>query len=258
VLGVLRQHVWRLIELGDGPDDRIPDGQVVTFTATTALEDNCRGEMENAAGARKSLDTNHGLCTGQGFRETLRDDAEELREALHTQRCLLTLDQPVEHQERPLLLVTVSGVVRIDEDVGIKKKRVGGDRRRAPHVSRRVPSAAALVFMSGEAIIWTSTSSGHTTQSCRGSCGAIKVIPFIPLVLLPSIFLSGILTRGVDQLPRWGQVVSYLIPLRYASDIIQGLITNKTLSGEAGTLVALLVYGALLLDLATLTLREYD
>jgi ABC-type multidrug transport system permease subunit len=86
----------------------------------------------------------------------------------------------------------------------------------------------------------------------------VDASPLIPLVLFPSIFLSGILTRGVDQLPRWGQVVSYLIPLRYASDIIQGLITNKTLSGEAGTLVALLVYGALLLGLATLTLREYD
>ena len=85
-----------------------------------------------------------------------------------------------------------------------------------------------------------------------------QVIPFIPLVLLPSVFLSGILTRGVGQLPGWAQAVSYLIPLRYASDIVQGLIGSKTLVDQMGTLLALLIYGVALLALATLTLREYD
>lgn len=85
-----------------------------------------------------------------------------------------------------------------------------------------------------------------------------QVLPFIPLVLLPSVFLSGILTRGVDVLPRWAQVVSYLIPLRYAGDVIQGLIADKSLLDEIGSLLALLAYGVVLLGAATLTLREYD
>ena len=85
-----------------------------------------------------------------------------------------------------------------------------------------------------------------------------QVIPFIPLVLLPSIFLSGILTRGVDSLPGWAQAVSWIIPLRYAGDIIQGLIANQTLLDQLGKLLGLLAYGAVLLALATLTLREYD
>jgi ABC-2 type transport system permease protein len=85
-----------------------------------------------------------------------------------------------------------------------------------------------------------------------------QVFPFIPLVLLPSVFLSGILTHGVDALPKWAQVISYLIPLRYASDIIQGLIANQTLLDKVGTLLLLLLYGVALLSLATLTLREYD
>jgi ABC-2 type transport system permease protein len=85
-----------------------------------------------------------------------------------------------------------------------------------------------------------------------------QVLPFIPLVLLPSIFLSGILTRGVDQLPGWAQLVSYAVPLRYASDIIQGLIADKTLFSQAGTLLILLGYGVVLLATATGTLREYD
>jgi ABC-2 type transport system permease protein len=85
-----------------------------------------------------------------------------------------------------------------------------------------------------------------------------QVVPFIPLVLLPSVFLSGILTHGVDALPKWAQVISYLIPLRYASDIIQGLIANQGLWEKSGTLLLLLLYGTLLLGVATMTLREYD
>jgi len=85
-----------------------------------------------------------------------------------------------------------------------------------------------------------------------------QVLPFIPLVLLPSIFLSGILTRGVDNLPGWAQVVSVIIPLRYTGDIIQGLIADKSLSDELGTLLVLLGYGIVLMGAATLTLREYD
>jgi ABC-2 type transport system permease protein len=85
-----------------------------------------------------------------------------------------------------------------------------------------------------------------------------QVVPFIPLVLLPSVFLSGIITRGTDALPRWAQLVSYLIPLRYANDIIQGLIAGRTLLDETGSLIALFVYGVILMGAATLTLREYD
>ena len=85
-----------------------------------------------------------------------------------------------------------------------------------------------------------------------------QVLPFIPLVLLPSIFLSGIITRGVDNLPGWAQTVSYVIPLRYANDVIQGLIGDRTLLDEMGSLLTLLAFGAVLLGAATLTLREYD
>jgi ABC-2 type transport system permease protein len=85
-----------------------------------------------------------------------------------------------------------------------------------------------------------------------------QVLPFIPLVLLPSIFFSGILTRDVGNLPAWAQAISVLTPLRYAADIIQGLIADKTLLDELGTLLVLLGYGIVLMGVATLTLREYD
>lgn len=85
-----------------------------------------------------------------------------------------------------------------------------------------------------------------------------QILPFIPLILLPSIFLSGVITRGVENLPNWAQVVSYVIPLRYANDVIQGLVQNETLADHGGSVLALFLYGLLLLGTATLTLREYD
>lgn len=85
-----------------------------------------------------------------------------------------------------------------------------------------------------------------------------QVVPFIPLVLLPSIFLSGVLTRGVGALPGWAQAISAIIPLRYASDIIQGLVGGGSLQGQAGELALLLGIGVALLALSVGTLRVYD
>jgi ABC-2 type transport system permease protein len=85
-----------------------------------------------------------------------------------------------------------------------------------------------------------------------------QVVPFIPLVLLPSLFLSGIVTRGVDNLPQWAQFISRFIPLRYASDSINGLIKGQSLADQSGSLISLLAFGILLLWAAALTLRDRE
>jgi len=83
-----------------------------------------------------------------------------------------------------------------------------------------------------------------------------QVLPFIPLVTVPGIFLSG-LVIPVEQLPRWAQALSHLTPLYYANHIIQELIAPDA-SLNAARLAALLVYGTVVLILATRTLRESD
>jgi len=84
-----------------------------------------------------------------------------------------------------------------------------------------------------------------------------QVLPFIPLVTLPGVFLSDVIF-AVDRLPRWAQWLSHATPLYYANQVIQGLIKDGTLA-ENWTRVALLVlYGAVVLFLATRTLRESD
>lgn len=83
-----------------------------------------------------------------------------------------------------------------------------------------------------------------------------QVFPFIPLVTVPGIFLSG-LVISVDRLPGWARMLSRLTPLYYANHILQELIVpNPSLNYTR--LGALILYGAVVLTLATRTLRETD
>ncbi len=84
------------------------------------------------------------------------------------------------------------------------------------------------------------------------------VLPFIPMVLLPSVFLSGMIA-DVELLPIWAQYISKALPLYYANNIILELVE------EGGKLInvwenipILIGYGFALLILASFTLRETD
>ena len=83
-----------------------------------------------------------------------------------------------------------------------------------------------------------------------------QVFPFIPLVVL-SVILSGIILP-VDQLPEWVQVLSYLTPLYYANEVLQELIGGGLLFDDWQLLIALPIYGLLVVAAATLSLRELD
>lgn len=82
-----------------------------------------------------------------------------------------------------------------------------------------------------------------------------QVFPFIPLILLPSIFLSGIVL-SVDQLPEWAQALSRFTPLFHATEILHNLVDGGELLDDAGTLLNLPLYGLIILVLARFTLRE--
>jgi ABC-2 type transport system permease protein len=82
-----------------------------------------------------------------------------------------------------------------------------------------------------------------------------QVFPFIPLILLPSIFLSGIVLP-VDQLPNWAQGLSRFSPLYYATEVLRTLIDGGKLLDESTALFSLPLYGLLILALSHFTLRE--
>lgn len=83
-----------------------------------------------------------------------------------------------------------------------------------------------------------------------------QVFPFIPLVLL-SVILSGIILP-IEKLPEWVQGLSYLTPLYYVNEVLQKLIAGSGLFDDWPKLIWLLVYGLIIVSMATLSLRETD
>jgi ABC-2 type transport system permease protein len=85
-----------------------------------------------------------------------------------------------------------------------------------------------------------------------------QVFPFIPLVIVPSVFLSGLLL-DVALLPGWAQGLGRLLPLFYANALIQELVRpGGALGAVRGHLVVLIGYGLVLLLLASRTLPEVE
>ena len=85
-----------------------------------------------------------------------------------------------------------------------------------------------------------------------------QVFPFIPLIVLPSVFLSGLLV-DVNLLPTWAELLGHVLPLFYANYVIQEVISTKgTLEDAWGSFAVLAGYGLALLVLASLTLREVE
>ncbi len=83
-----------------------------------------------------------------------------------------------------------------------------------------------------------------------------QVFPMIPLVILISVFFSGMLLP-IDRLPEAIQWARFFTPMYYANEGIQQIIkSGSTFSAALGALAGLVVYGVLLLGAATLTLRE--
>lgn len=82
-----------------------------------------------------------------------------------------------------------------------------------------------------------------------------QVIPFIPLVTVPSVFLSGLVV-AVDRLPQWAQVLSKGVPLTYAVEVIRELVRGGGLGDAPGALGMLPGLTAIVMVLAARTLRE--
>ena len=85
-----------------------------------------------------------------------------------------------------------------------------------------------------------------------------QVFPFVPLIVLPSVFLSGLMV-DVELLPTWAEWLGHVFPLFWANDLIQEVISpGGTLENAQTDLFVLAGYGVVLLLLASLTLRETE
>jgi ABC-2 type transport system permease protein len=84
-----------------------------------------------------------------------------------------------------------------------------------------------------------------------------QVFPFVSLIILPSVFLSGLLL-DVDELPTWADWLGHAFPLFWANDVIQDVIESGwTFEAVQGSLAVLVAYSVAVL-LASLALREIE
>lgn len=85
-----------------------------------------------------------------------------------------------------------------------------------------------------------------------------QVFPFVPLIIVPSVFLSGLMVDP-GRLPEWAEWLGRALPLQYANNVIQEMIRpGGALADTWLNLVALLGYIAALIVLASRTMREVE
>ena len=83
-----------------------------------------------------------------------------------------------------------------------------------------------------------------------------QVVQFIPIILAPQIFLSGVILP-VAQLPAYFQAVSNVLPLTYAVSGLKAImLEGRGLSGAAGDIAVLAGFAVALLALAAVTVRR--
>ena len=121
-----------------------------------------------------------------------------------------------------------------------------------PRLGANLPVVFAVVFL----LALTSIGLGLLVSSTARSEG--QIFPFLPAVIIPSLLLSGLMIP-FDALSWPLQVLGRLVPLTYAEDILVPLFRDgEPFADHAWRLALLAGYGAALLAIASLTLRERD
>jgi ABC-2 type transport system permease protein len=84
----------------------------------------------------------------------------------------------------------------------------------------------------------------------------LQAIQFIPLLLLPQIFLDGMFWP-ISTLPDYLQALSYIMPLTYANDALQGIMVRGVGLGDVWfDLLALAAFAVAMVALSTLTINK--
>ncbi|WP_125763548.1 ABC transporter permease [Levilactobacillus mulengensis] len=83
-----------------------------------------------------------------------------------------------------------------------------------------------------------------------------QMMQFIPLVVIPQIFFSGIIP--LDSMADWVKDISYIIPLKYSGDAVSDVIMRGTsIFDEGGNILVLLVFLVVLTFLNIIGLKRY-
>lgn len=82
-----------------------------------------------------------------------------------------------------------------------------------------------------------------------------QVIPFVPAIVVPALFLSGIVVE-VTKLPMWAQIVAHVTPLYYSTQVFQSFFASGHIFDDLWAFLLLPILAVVVLGLAAMTLRE--
>lgn len=86
----------------------------------------------------------------------------------------------------------------------------------------------------------------------------LQAVQFIPLVIVPQVFLSGFIW-ALEDMPQWLQAFGYIMPLTYANRALRDVMLKGFGLGEGTVgwdLVALVIFATVMAFLASITLRR--
>lgn len=84
----------------------------------------------------------------------------------------------------------------------------------------------------------------------------LQAVQFIPLLILPQIFLDGMLWP-VSTLPNYLQAISYLMPLTYANDALQNIMVRGNGLGSVWVDIAVLLgFAVVMIALSAMSLNK--
>jgi ABC-2 type transport system permease protein len=83
-----------------------------------------------------------------------------------------------------------------------------------------------------------------------------QAVQFIPLLILPQVFLDGMFWP-ISTLPSYLQAISYIMPLTYTNDALQGIMVKGYGLGDVWPdIVILLAFAVVMVVLSTLSLNK--
>lgn len=117
-----------------------------------------------------------------------------------------------------------------------------------------IRGSVLLILALSALFLITSLAIGLLASTIANTQQEAMLIVFMSL--LPSVFLSGFLFP-IEAMPRFLQIVSYAIPLRYYLTIIRSLLLKGVGIAELqGEVIALVLFGAVLMVTAALRFRK--
>ena len=82
------------------------------------------------------------------------------------------------------------------------------------------------------------------------------MMQFIPLVIVPQVFFSGIIP--LDQMASWVQVIGKILPITYTGDALSQIILHgASITDLGGDILALLIFLIILTTANILGMKRY-